>query len=134
MNIDAFLAAPALIQIHTGSAAAALAVGAVQLVGPKGALPHRLLGTIWAGLMALVATTAIFIREVNDGNLSFIHLFIPLTLFGLVGLARSVQLRQRGRHRRIVLGLYFGALVVPGLFAFLPGRLMHDIALAGFGA
>jgi len=131
MNLDAFLAAPAVIQVHTLSATAALVLGGVQWLGPKGTLPHRVLGTVWAGLMALTAVTAIFIREINDGGLSPIHLFIPLTLFGLVGLARSVQLRAPGRHRRTVLALYFGALVVPGLFTFLPGRLMHDVFLAG---
>lgn len=131
MNIDAFLAASPVIQLHAVGAVAALGLGAVQLAGPKGTLPHRTLGTVWAGLMVLTALTAVFIHEINPGGFSPVHLFIPLTLFGLVGLARSIQLRQRQRHRRIVLALYFGALIVPGLFTFLPGRLMHDVFLAG---
>lgn len=133
MNVEAFLAAPAVIQVHMLSALAALITGAIQLLAPKGVLPHRILGTVWVGLMALTAVTAIFIREINAGGLSPVHLFIPLALFGLVGLARSVQLRQRRRHRGIVLGLYFGALIVPGLFTLIPGRLMHAIVF-GYNA
>jgi uncharacterized membrane protein len=132
MNLQAFLDASPVIQVHALAAIAALLLGAVQLFGPKGTLPHRWLGLVWAGLMALAAITAIFIREVNAGGFSFIHLFIPLTLFGLVGLARSVRPGARkGSHRRLVLTLYLAALVLPGLFTLVPGRLMHSVL---FGA
>ena len=86
---------------------------------------------IWAGLMAVSALSALFIHKINEGGFSPVHLFIPLTLFGLVGLARSIQTRRWRRHRTIVTSLYFGALIIPGLFTFVPGRLMHDMFLAG---
>ncbi len=132
MNIQAFLDASPVIQVHVLTASGALILGAVQLLGPKGTLPHRTLGMVWAGLMALTALTAIFIHEVNEGSFSPIHLFVPLTLFGLVGLARSVRRGARkGDHRRQVLILYFAALVLPGLFTLVPGRLLHTVFLAG---
>jgi len=131
MDLGAFAAAPAVIQLHAICATGALVLGAVQLGGPKGTLPHRALGMVWAGLMAITAVTALFIHRINEGGFSSVHLFIPLTLFGLVGLARTVQMRQWRRHRRIVTSLYFGALIIPGLFTFVPGRLMHDMFLAG---
>jgi uncharacterized membrane protein len=31
------------------------------------------------------------------------------------------------RHRRAMLGLFFGALVIAGLFTFMPGRIMHEV-------
>lgn len=132
MSLDALFEADPVIQFHVACATGALILGAVQWLGPKGTLPHRTLGVVWAGLMALTALSAIFIREVNPGQFSLIHLLIPLTLFGLVGLARSVRKTARkGQHHRLVMTLYFGALIVPGLFAFLPGRLLNTVFLAG---
>ena len=31
------------------------------------------------------------------------------------------------RHRRGIVGLFAGALVVAGIFTFLPGRIMHAV-------
>ncbi|KAA5802302.1 hypothetical protein F1654_10760 [Alkalicaulis satelles] len=125
MNIDAFLDAPWHIQLHAGSAIAALGLGAVQLIAPKGTLPHRQLGYVWAGLMLTVAVTAIFIR--HNGAFSWLHVLIPVTLFGLYGLIRQARKGQTGKHRITALTLVFAALIIPGAFSFLPGRLMHQV-------
>jgi uncharacterized membrane protein len=45
-------------------------------------------------------------------------------------LARAVWLARRHeaeRHRRAMMGMFFGAMLVPGMIAFMPGRLMHTI-------
>ena len=39
MDLGAFAAAPAVIQLHAICATGALVLGAVQLAGPKGTLP-----------------------------------------------------------------------------------------------
>jgi uncharacterized membrane protein len=31
------------------------------------------------------------------------------------------------QHRRAMLGLFFGALVMAGIFTFMPGRIMHAV-------
>jgi uncharacterized membrane protein len=31
------------------------------------------------------------------------------------------------RHRRTMIGLFFGALVIAGLFTLWPGRIMHAV-------
>ncbi len=134
MNLYAFTDVPLVIQIHALAALAALLVGGVLLLGPKGTLPHRVMGTGWAVLMLIAAISAIFIRQLNDGNFSPIHLFVPLTLAGLVGLVFSVRRGARpGQHKARVMSLYFAALVLPGLFAFVPGRLMHVVLFGGGG-
>ncbi|MGY6531967.1 DUF2306 domain-containing protein [Glycocaulis sp.] len=127
MDIDAFFAAPWHIQLHAASAIAAVGLGAVQLAAPKGTLPHRQLGYVWVALMLIVAVTAIFIRE--SGGFSWIHIFVPLTLFGVAGLIIQARKGLVARHRGTVLGLYIGALMIPGVFSFLPGRLMHTVFL-----
>ena len=123
MNIDVFLEAPWHIQLHAASAVAAVLLGAVQLAAPKGTIPHRQLGYVWVALMLTVAITAIFIR--TSGSFSWIHIFVPITLFGVAGLIIQARKGLVAKHRGTVLGVYIGALMIPGAFSFLPGRLMH---------
>ncbi|WP_421788440.1 DUF2306 domain-containing protein [Hyphobacterium sp.] len=130
-DFNAFATAPLIIQIHAGAAIGALGLGLVQLLAPKGTIPHRTLGYVWVALMLITALTAIFIRQINDGQFSFIHIFVPLTLFGLFGLITHARALRTDKHRNAVFGLFFGALIVPGLFAFMPGRLMWQMFFGG---
>lgn len=130
-DFAAFFRAPVIIQVHAGAALAALLLGAVQLLAPKGTIPHRTLGYSWAVLMFVTAITAIFIREINQGSFSFIHIFVPLTLMGLYGMITHARAMRTDKHRNAVLGLFLGALVVPGLFTFMPGRLMWQMFFGG---
>ncbi|MBV5256919.1 DUF2306 domain-containing protein [Synechococcus moorigangaii CMS01] len=129
MNIEAFFQAPWHIQLHAGAAIAAVLLGAVQLIAPKGTLPHRQLGYVWVALMLTVAITAIFIR--SGGSFSWIHIFVPLTLIGVASLILAARKGLVARHRGTVMGLYIGALMIPGAFSFLPGRLMHTVVTGG---
>lgn len=131
MNWHYFADASWIIQVHVISAVSALAIGGLQLFGPKGTLPHRTLGYLFVALMISTASTAIFIRQINDGQFSLIHLFVPMTFLGLWGLVRGAMQRDRHRHAHAVRGLFFGALLIPGLFAFVPGRLMYAVFLGG---
>ncbi|WP_429911809.1 DUF2306 domain-containing protein [Glycocaulis sp.] len=129
MNIDAFTSAPWHIQLHTLAALAALGLGAFQLIAPKGTLPHRQLGYVWVCIMLVVAITAIFIQE--TGGLSWIHVFVPVTLFGLAGLIYYARRKHRRGHSITAIALYAGALLTPGAFTLLPGRLMHTVVMGG---
>ncbi|MFY0639306.1 DUF2306 domain-containing protein [Maricaulis maris] len=135
MNIEAFTDAPWLIQIHALCALTAFAIGLIQWLGPKGQLPHRLLGMTFVALMTATAVSAFFIRQINDGAFSWIHIFVPVTLVGLTGLVWSVRRGDLAAHRKNATSLFFAALIIPGLFAFLPGRLMFTTVIgATFGS
>jgi uncharacterized membrane protein len=120
-------AAPA-IQLHAFAAMTAFVLGVVQLAGPKGTLPHRTLGWIWAGLMMLVAASSFWIHQIRLwGPWSPIHL---LSIFTLTMLPFGVWMAHRHRvvdHRRIMILIFSGALVIAGLFTLLPGRIMHSV-------
>ena len=131
MNIDAFFAAPLVIQLHACSALGALLIGSIQLFAPKGNLPHRTLGILFVLLMAFAAGSAIFIREINGGSFSPIHIFVPLTIIGIYRLTLAARRGDRISHRRQALGVFYGALIIPGLFTFFPGRLMYTVFLGG---
>ncbi|MCP2671527.1 DUF2306 domain-containing protein [Maricaulaceae bacterium EIL42A08] len=123
MNPDTLLTAPWHIQLHAVCALGALVLGVVQLTAPKGTLPHRAFGYIWVGLMAITAVTAIFIQ--SGGTFSWIHIFVPMVLISIVHLSWRARKGLTTGHRRIALNLFFGALLIPGAFAFMPGRLMQ---------
>lgn len=127
MNIELFFTAPWHVQLHALAAMGALALGVVQFTAPKGTLPHRTLGYVWVALMGTAAITAIFIREINDGAFSWIHILIPITLIGVVELAIRARRGMTVKHRASALVLFLAALLLPGAFAFTPDRLMHVV-------
>ena len=120
-------AAPPAVQLHLVGVAAAIVVGMVLLAGTKGRPMHRVLGWTWVAAMGLVAVSSLFIRMVNHGQLSRIHLFTGWTLIALplgVAFARTHRVKL---HARTMTGLFVGGLVVAGLFTVVPGRLMWQV-------
>ena len=128
MSLAPLLDAVPQIPIHAFAAMAALVLGIAQLAAPKGTLPHRTLGWIWVLLMATVAMSSFWIHQIRLlGPWSPIHL---LSIFTLVTLPIAVWRARRhdvADHRRIMILLFSGALVVAGGFTLLPGRIMHAV-------
>jgi uncharacterized membrane protein len=120
-------AAPA-IPLHAFAAMAAFTLGIVQFAAPKGTLPHRTIGWIWVALMAVIAISSFWIHGFRwIGPFSPIH---GLSVFVLIALPLAVMHARRhdaAKHRRSMLGLFTGALVIAGLFTLLPGRIMHAV-------
>jgi uncharacterized membrane protein len=116
------------IPLHAFAAMAAFVLGVVQLAAPKGTLPHRTLGWIWVGLMVSVAVSSFWIHQIRlVGPWSPIHL---LSIFTLVTVPLGVWKAHRHEiadHRRIMVLVFSGALVIAGLFTLLPGRIMHAV-------
>lgn len=128
MTLAPLLQASVAIQVHAVAAMAAFVLGGIQIAGPKGTLPHRLIGTVWAVLMVGVAISAFFIHELRVwGPWSPIHLLAIVTLVTLPIALWRAHRHDVARHRRAMLGLYLGALLIAGLFTFLPGRIMHAV-------
>lgn len=121
-----------MIAGHAFAALAALALGAVQLAAPKGTLPHRSLGYVWAVLMLAIAISGLWIHELRMvGIWSPIHLLSVLVIVTVVRGVWHAHRHEVVRHRRGMLSLYCFALIVAGAFTLLPGRIMHQ---ALFGA
>src|SRR5437899_8221441 len=128
MNLAPLLAAPAVIQIHALAAFSAFSLGVVQLAAPKGTIPHRTIGWIWAGLMLTVVLSSFFIHTIRLwGPFSPIHLLSIFTLAMLPLALAHARRHMVERHRRAMMGLFLGALVIAGVFTFLPGRIMHAV-------
>ena len=102
----------------------------ITVTDPHIVEPFGEAGVLFLLFMLMTAGTAIFIREINEGNFSWIHLFVPLTFYTGWQIVHFVRKGDIARHKRAVTGLFFGALLIPGLAAFLPGRTMWMIFFA----
>lgn len=132
MNLAPLLQASPVIQLHAFAAMTALMFGTIQLVAPKGTLPHRIVGSIWVALMLAVCVSAFFIHQLRIwGEWSPIHLLAIFTLVMLPLAVWQAHKHNVAKHRRAMLGLFFGALIVAGLFTFWPGRIMYAVMFGG---
>ncbi len=128
MNFTPLLDAAPAIQIHAFAATTALALGMVQLTAPKGTLPHRTVGWIWVVLMAVVAISSLFIHQLRLwGPWSPIHLLSILTLVSLPVAVLAAHRHRVARHRRTMIGMFAGGLVLAGLLTLAPGRVIHAV-------
>src|SRR5882724_13321069 len=128
MSLAPLLDAAPAIPLHAFAAMAAFALGIVQFAAPKGTLPHRTIGWIWVLLMVGVAISSFWIHTIRlVGPLSPIHL---LSIFTLIMVPLAVWRAHTHRvadHKRIMILIFTGALVIAGLFTLVPGRIMHRV-------
>jgi uncharacterized membrane protein len=110
--------------IHLATVLPSLPIGLYLFASRKGGARHRLLGRIWMALMAITAVAALFIRHLNDGALSPVHIASAVTLIGIPFAIRAARQRRIDAHRRHLVGMFIGALLVSGVLSFLPGRIM----------
>lgn len=132
MSLTPLLTASPAIQIHAFAAMLAFAVGVVQLAGPKGTLPHRMLGWSWVAAMLVTAGSSFWIHELRImGPWSPIHLLSILTLATLPLAVLAARRHRVGWHSIGMVAIFGGGLVVAGLFTLVPGRVMHAVLLGG---
>ncbi len=118
---------PRVIQLHIAAALLALLLGTVQLVGIKGTGLHRLIGWSWVIAMVTVAVSSLFIRQINPGAFSWIHLLSGWTLIALPMAIFAIRKGRVGSHASGMTWTFVGGLIVAGAFTLLPGRLMWEV-------
>ncbi len=133
MSIQPLLNASTAVQIHVATVVPAFVLGTWLLFGSaKGSPRHRLIGTIYLTLMAITAIAATAIRAFSSAaitigplKLGLLHLFVPLTAWSIWRALHHAKRGEIAGHRGAMRGLYFGGLIVAGLLAFMPGRVMY---------
>ncbi len=116
------------IVLHVSTVLPAIPLGGYLLLAPKGTKWHKQLGKVWVALMVTTAISACFIKW--GGGLDFhigpIHLFVPMTLWASYKLIATARRGDMKGHKKEILSLYLGALMIPGIVSMaLPGRLMN---------
>ena len=106
----------------------AIPLGTYVILSRKGGARHKLLGKIWLSLMFITAISTVSIRNVNDGQFSWIHLFTSLTFVAVPQAIISARQGQIEAHKKHLRNFFIGALVIAGLTAFAPGRTMWQWA------
>ncbi len=115
MNFEPVAHAPLAIQIHLATVIPAFFLGGwLIFVSKKGNPAHRGLGLVYVILMTVTAITAIFIQSLRPGHWSWIHIFVPITLWGMGAALWHAHRGNAQRHRSAMLGVYFGGLVIAG--------------------
>ena len=128
MNWSLLFNAALPIAPHALVALAILVLGGVQLALPKGTYLHKRLGWVWVIGMGFVAASGLFIWDIRLwGPFSPIHI---LSIVTLVNLTYAVRAARRGNitgHKAAMISLVTLALIIPGLFTLMPGRVMHAV-------
>ncbi len=128
MHLELLAGQSAAVKIHVATVVPSFFLGTWLLVASKkGSRAHRAAGFVYLTLMTVTATAAIFVQSLRPGHFTWIHLFIPLTYFGVFGAIRTIREGDIKGHQRAMWGLYIGALVIAGALTFYPGRLMWQM-------
>jgi uncharacterized membrane protein len=115
--------APVQVKIHLAAALLSLALGTVLMIGGKGTPMHRTLGWICAISLMVAAVSSLFIHALGRG-FSLIHLLSGWTILILPFAVYWARTHNVIRHGRSMTSVFYGGLVLAGLFAFIPGRLL----------
>lgn len=126
-NFGVLFAQSPVVQGHVYGAVAALVLGGVLMTMRKGVRLHRALGWTWAAIMGGVAFGSLSITGLNGDHWSFIHLFAGWTLIALPIALVAARRHKVRLHRRFMMGLFYGGLVINGFIAFIPGRTMWNV-------
>lgn len=128
MNLVPLLNASLAIQLHVAAVAVAAAGLVAIVLLAKGTNLHRWFGRSFVFGMTGAALTSFWIRELNHGSLSYIHIISVVTLWGL---ASGIWAARRGdvlSHRLSMTVTAVGGLGIAGAFAiFNPHRVMWQV-------
>lgn len=115
---------PVVVWPHLLTIVVATALTPVMLLRRRGDVLHRRLGWVWVAAMLATAASSFFIRDINDGGLSFIHILSAWTLIQVPLIAWSARTHNVRQHRSSVRAMVTGALLVAGFFTFPFDRLL----------
>ncbi len=123
-----------LAYLHLATIIPAFLLGTYLLVNHKGTPRHKLLGKLYMLLMLFTAIVTLFMSaEVGStifNHFGFIHLFSFLVLYSVPSAYFAAKNNNIKKHRRNMIGLYVGAILIAGSFALAPGRLIHTWLIA----
>lgn len=126
-NLAALAVASLPVKLHLAAAAVAFGIGVVLLIGVKGTTLHRALGWSWVIAMGTTAVSSLFIRVVNNGAFSLIHLLSGWVIIALPMAVWAARRHKVDFHRKMMTGLFTGGLLIAGALTLLPGRLMWTL-------
>lgn len=119
-----------LMYAHLATVVPCFFIGTILLIIKKGTPIHRSLGKIYMVLMLVTALITLFMqahvgpRILN--HFGWIHLFSFLTLYTVPKSYLALKRHDIKSHKRGMIILYFGAIIIAGGFTFVPGRFLYE--------
>lgn len=112
------------IWIHLTAVVLALGTTPFLLLRTKRDRLHKSMGYLWVGSVAVIAVSSFFLKFIIRGSFSPIHLLSVWTLIQLPMIVMRARKKDIESHRKKVRGIVAGGLIVAGIIAFLPIRLL----------
>ncbi|MEM9549329.1 MAG: DUF2306 domain-containing protein, partial [Bacteroidota bacterium] len=110
-------------------------LGTIILLIKKGTAHHKKLGKIYMVLMTFTAAVTLFMpAEVGPriyNHFGWIHSLSFLTIFVVPYSYLSIKNGRVSSHKRSMILLYVGAILIAGGFTFYPGRYLYSIFFGG---
>lgn len=120
-----------LMYLHLATVVPCFVIGTVLLLIKKGTKVHINFGRIYMILMLFTATVTLFMPAQVGPTLfdhfGWIHSFSFLTLYTIPTAYWAIKKGNVKVHKRKMIMLYFGAIIIAGAFTFTPGRYLHDV-------
>ena len=120
-----------LMYWHLATVIPCFIIGTVLLLIKKGTNTHVTFGRIYMILMLITATITLFMpAEVGPtvfNHFGWIHSFSFLTLYTVPTAYLAIKKGNVKVHKRKMILLYFGAIIIAGGFTFVPGRYLHNL-------
>jgi len=119
-----------LMNYHLATVIPCFVIGTVLLIIKKGTKIHKYFGRIYMVLMMVTAMITLFMpAQVGPrifDHFGWIHSFSFLTLYTVPTAYMAIKKGNVKVHKRKMILLYFGAIIIAGGFTFMPGRHMHS--------
>tara|TARA_R110001606_G_scaffold238788_1_gene386791 strand:+ start:43 stop:426 length:384 start_codon:yes stop_codon:yes gene_type:complete len=120
-----------LLYFHLATVIPCFIIGTILLLIKKGTKIHKNFGRVYMVLMLMTATITLFMpAEVGPtifNHFGWIHSFSFLTLYTVPTAYIAIKKGNVKAHKRKMILLYFGAIIIAGGFTFVPGRYLHEL-------
>ncbi|WP_296314418.1 DUF2306 domain-containing protein [Winogradskyella sp. UBA3174] len=120
-----------LMFLHLYTVVPCVFIGGFLLIIKKGTQIHKQLGRIYMILMLFTAIVTLFMPADVGGRVlnhfGWIHLFSFLTIWTVPTAYLAIKKGNVKAHKRKMILLYFGALIIAGGFTLMPGRYLHGV-------
>ena len=120
-----------MMALHLATVMPAAILGSYLIFWAKGTPAHRLLGKVYMVLMLITATASLCITATVGpqilGHFGWIHLLSLLVLVSVPKAYFAAKNHDVSAHKSAMAGVYFGGILVAGLFTLAPGRYFHQL-------
>jgi len=120
-----------LMFVHLATVVPCFVIGTMLLLIKKGTNIHKGFGRIYMILMLITALITLFMpAEVGPrflNHFGWIHSLSFLTIYTVPAAYLAIKKGNVKSHQRKMVILYFGAIIIAGVFTFTPGRYLYNL-------